>query len=259
MIRTYTNGCWKEYEKLHEAIGLDMNQQNVVSLVGGGGKTTTMTRLQNEFYASGVASIVTTTTHIQRLDEAWFLGEESMDTLQHLLGEYGKVWMGEVTPKGKLKSFSEAYLREVIGLGHTVFIEADGARRLPCKAPGPEEPVFMPETSVVLSVYGMDAIGKKICDTCFRPELVAEILGKGENEILTPHDIAVLAADERGGRKNVTKNMRYQVILNKADGEIERLAAEEIAVKLNERGVERIHMTSNLFDLGKVKFGKLKI
>lgn len=259
MIKTYINGKWKEYDRLCEAIGLDMSRQTIVSLIGGGGKTTTMTRLQKEYDVEGIPSIITTTTHIQKLEEKWFLGEPSIKKIQQLLEEYGKVWMGEITPKGKLRGFSDDFLKEVFCLGYTVFIEADGARRLPCKAPGPDEPVFMGETSVVLSIYGMDSLGKRIMDTCFRPELVAQILNKKEEDILTPHDIAVLASDERCGRKNVTDNMEYQVILNKADGEAEHKAAEEIAKELNHYGVKKIHMTSKLFNLSKVRFGKLKI
>lgn len=259
MIRTYRNGEWKEFDRLYEAIGLDMKGQNIVSLIGGGGKTTTMSRLLNEYQECGVPAIITTTTHIQKLEDVWFLGEPSIEKVQQMIREYGKVWMGEITEKGKLKGFSSEFLEEVLKLGYTVFIEADGARKLPCKAPGPKEPVYVPETSVVLSVYGMDAIGKKIVDTCFRPELVSTILGKSEEDVLSPHDIAVLAFDACGGRKNITDRMDYQVILNKADHEKEQQAAEEIARELQACGIQRIHMTANLFHLGKFRFGKLKM
>lgn len=246
MIKSYINGEWQEFDKLCEALGLDMKKQLVISLIGGGGKTTTLQRLQYEYDLCKVPTIATTTTHFQCLDLEWFLGTPSMEKLLYLLEKYGKVWAGEVTPKGKLQSLPNDFLTQMIALGYSVFIEADGARRLPCKAPGPNEPVYVPETNVVLSVYGLDAIGKKISETCFRPEIVAEILKKEEGDPLTSHDIAVLAADSRGGKKLVTGNMDYQVILNKADGKEELENAKAIAEELNYLEIRKVHVTAGL-------------
>lgn len=257
MIKSCIDGKWQEFDKLTEALGVDLRQQSVISLVGGGGKTTTLCRLQSEYELDDIPCIVTTTTHMQRLEENWFLGEPSLNQLQEMLQKYRKAWCGEITVKGKLQSFSDCFLKEVVSLGHTVIIEADGARRLPCKAPGPMEPVFVPETNIVLSLYGMDALGKKIADICFRPKLVAEILGKTQEDVLTPHDLANLASSIRGGRKSVTEKMDYQVILNKADGKVEQETAREIAEELFENGINRVHVTSYLMDLGKLRFGKL--
>lgn len=259
MIKSCIDGKWKVFDSLHEALGLQQDKQSVISLVGGGGKTTTMCRLQKEYELTKIPSIVTTTTHIQSLEEEWFLGEPSIDGLKERLETFGKVWCGEVTKKGKLQSFPESFLREMISLGDSVIIEADGARRLPCKAPGPSEPVLVPETTMVLALYGMDALGKQIKEICFRPELVADLLEKSEEDVLAPSDIAVLAASERGGRKSVTSKMDYQVILNKADGKKEQDEARQIAVKLMNLGVTRVHVTDHLLDISQFKFGKLKI
>lgn len=257
MIKSYIEGEWLEYNDLYQAIGLDQNVQSVVSLIGGGGKTTTMCRLQKEYEKAQIPTIVTTTTHIQWLDESWFLGEASIEKFHQLIKAHGKVWAGEPTPKGKLQSLPLEFLEKMIEEGYTIFIESDGARRLPCKAPGPNEPVFIEKTNVVLALYGMDAIGKKIEETCFRPEIVADILGKSAEERITPHDLAVLAVSERGGRKSVTESIDYQVILNKADSEDEQKAAKEIADELAQFGVKRIHMTSRLMDLTNYRFAKL--
>ena len=43
-----------------------------------------------------------------------------------------------------------------------VLIEADGAKRRPLKVPAEHEPVIPEMTTHVLSVYGLDSIGKKI-------------------------------------------------------------------------------------------------
>ena len=246
MIRTYKNGKWEESGELSKALGLNLEKQSVISLIGGGGKTTMLRRLQKEYEDKKIVTIATTTTHFQSLDEDWFLGVPSINKLQQILEKYGKAWCGEVTPKGKLKSLPEDFLREMTALGYTMLIEADGARRLPCKAPGPQEPVFVPETDIVLSVYGVDAVGKRITDTCFRPEVVAEIVGKNIDDVIMPSDIAVLAASEQGGKKLVTDKMEYHVIINKADGENEQRIAGKIADELYSRGVKKIYMTAGL-------------
>lgn len=258
MIRSCIDGRWEVFDSLQEALGLRYEEQAVISLVGGGGKTTTMCRLQKEYELAQIPSIVTTTTHIQSLEEEWFLGEPSIKGLKERLETFGKAWCGEVTKKGKLQSFPESFLKEMLLLGYPTIIEADGARRCPCKAPGAQEPVLVPETTVVLALYGMDALGKQIKEICFRPELVASLLEKTEDDMLTPHDIAVLAASEQGGRKSVTSKMDYQVILNKADGQKERDMAKQIAEELMKLGVKRVHVTDHLLDIRKLKFGKLK-
>ena len=117
MIKSCIDGKWKVFDSLHEALGLQQHKQSVISLVGGGGKTTTMCRLQKEYELAQIPSIVTTTTHIQSLEEEWFLGEPSIDGLKERLETFGKVWCGEVTKKGKLQSFPESFLREMISLG----------------------------------------------------------------------------------------------------------------------------------------------
>ena len=123
-------------------------------------------------------------------------------------------------------------------------LEADGSRRLPCKAPGAREPVLRKETTDVLAVYGLDAVGKSIQESCFRPEKTAEILKKEQSDILCAEDIAVLATNVRGGRKDVLKNQRYRIILNKADSSERIKIAEQICKKILERECLDVVVTS---------------
>ena len=69
----------------------------------------------------------------------------------------------------------------------------------------------------VLSVYGLDAVGKRIGETAFRPELMARFLGKCPEDVLEPRDIALLAMSPTAGRKGVGRDMSYMVVLNKGD------------------------------------------
>ena len=46
--------------------------------------------------------------------------------------------------------------------GGIVLVEADGAKELPCKVPEEWEPVIPKQTTQVVAVYGLDAIGKHL-------------------------------------------------------------------------------------------------
>lgn len=47
-------------------------------------------------------------------------------------------------------------------LADIVLIEADGSRRMPCKAPAAHEPVLLPQCDIVLAVAGVSALGESL-------------------------------------------------------------------------------------------------
>ena len=83
-----------------------------------------------------------------------------------------------------------------------------------------------------------------------------------EEDILCPEDIVTLAVSQSAGRKYVTDDMEYQVILNQADTkEQKKMAvelAEEIVKQLSDRHadsmecpgqIRRVHVVSDLIPL----------
>ena len=136
------------------------------------------------------------------------------------------------------------------GLCDILLIEADGSRRLPIKAPGPEEPVIPEAADTVIGVIGLSSLHKPISETAFRPELLADLLGKNPSDLLEPEDLVPLIISENGLRKNVG-NRRYEVFLNQADtltletsgfhsahsghGDLQKV--QKIAEKLSEFGI----------------------
>ena len=59
-----------------------------------------------------------------------------------------------------------------------MLIEADGAKRKPLKVPADWEPVIPDFADVVVSVIGLDCLGKPICETAHRAEYTSSFLGK---------------------------------------------------------------------------------
>lgn len=228
MIYSFRDGRLCEVSSLRQAAGLTGIPSPVVSAAGAGGKTSAIRRLAQEYIESGQRVIVTTTTHMMVEDRPWFLLEPSAEKMGELLAAYGQAWVGTPAPGGKMQGVPCEFLDKIWKMGLPVLIEADGARKLPLKVPGEQEPVILPETTHVLSVYGLDAVGQRIEDVCFRPERAAELLDKKITERVTAEDIAFLAASDRAGRKGCPPEAVYTVVLNKADDRKRRESALEI-------------------------------
>lgn len=228
--------------------GIFTEKRPVVSVIGAGGKTTTIRRLTEEYRSWDIPVIVTTTTHMMIEDRDCFLLEESAEKMADILQKNGQVWVGIPVDerRQKMKAPSEAFFQKIFDLGYLVLIEADGAKRLPCKVPAEWEPVIRKETTHVVSVYGMDAVGCPIADVVFRPELAGALLGKESSALLTEQDIAVLAAHPQAGKKGVKKDMKYIVLLNKADDEVRTKRAYAVAERLKKEGICDIVITGNM-------------
>ena len=134
--------------------------------------------------------------------------------------------------------------REMANLADYVLLEADGAKRLPLKAPAAHEPVIPGGTALVVAVAGLDGVGKPIAKAAFRPALYAELLGTNEAHIVSPEDAARVLASDRGQKKNVG-SARFTVLLNKAD-DAERIRFAKAAARALETlgGAERVVIAS---------------
>ncbi len=112
-----------------------------------------------------------------------------------------------------------------------VLVEADGSRMRPIKAPADHEPVIPPETTLVVLVVGIDAVGGPVGEVAHRPELLCSVIGKpySVNRRLTPKDVAVLLTHPQGGLKGVPKNARVIPFINKVETADQLTAARQIA------------------------------
>jgi molybdenum cofactor cytidylyltransferase len=227
-------GSWT----LPEAFGVQ--PKDVISFVGGGGKTVAMFRLAAALVERGWRVISTTTTHLGR-DEAslaprhWWSQDSpllsdallvELEVRRHLLVtgppiEAGERWAG-VTP---------GWVAEVIHhpLVDAVLVEADGARDLPFKAPASHEPVVPPVTTLLVPVVGVDAVGRALADVAHRPEQVCALTGLAPEDHLNPRTIASVIAHPAGGLKGRPPDARVRVLVNKVESKERLGAAREIA------------------------------
>ena len=214
---------------LLESLGIPSGR-GVTAIVGGGGKTSLMFRLGEELAASGEIAVATTTTRIYPPEDpeiCLLCGREDLSGLM----ERGRLYcIGAPGMDGKLHYPGDEAFAAARQSAHRLFVEADGARHYPAKAPGESEPVIPRGVDSFIAVAGLDAPGGKIADVCFRSELVCDILDAGPEDILTPEMLAELIMSGRGQRKALPEGIAFTVVLNKADSP-ERTAAGEAAAR----------------------------
>lgn len=149
----------------------------ITALIGGGGKTSTMYALAEELHKKG-SVIVCTSTHI--------LCPPQYPFLPRLLN---KLAFGEVVSTGSKDghklSTPEQSFDELTKLADYVLVEADGSRQLPLKAHASHEPAIPKESSKVLTVIGIDGLGKPIREVAHRPELYASAVHADIDDTVT--------------------------------------------------------------------------
>lgn len=198
--------------------------RGVTAIVGGGGKTTLMLRLGSELSARGRVLLCTTTRILP--PECTTLLSPTRGELAKAFREDNLVAVGSLQREGKLGPV-DGQEDSLFSLADYIIVEADGARRLPLKAPDAHEPVLPKQATLVVAIAGMDGIGQPICDAAHRPALFADLLGKQTCEPVTPEDVARVLSHPQGQRKAV--DCRFAAVLNKADTPARLSAARDCA------------------------------
>ena len=244
---------------------------HVVSLIGGGGKTTLLYALSAYCTAKGWRVLTTTTTHIRKpVNVPWIAVNEEEKTAslecessecktsvgikcvcentawENAGKERDRLWQqgtyvvaGTPAPHEKLTILPEAIRIEWISDADITFLEADGAKCLPCKFPAAHEPVILPQSDIVLAVAGLSALYRPLGEVCFRAELAIEAWNRdvceygdaaypkegkrllkevpiSKDTSLTPELLAWLLGSENGARKDIS-GRSFFVVLNQAD------------------------------------------
>lgn len=183
-----------------KGLKLNPNKREILSFVGGGGKTTTIFTLGEELKYLGKKVLITTSTNISNPKEGYdyyFLG--------NIPGDF-KPTNGSITIVGE-----EAKGRKLVGLSlkkldkiiedkifHYILIEADGAKRMPIKALAKHEPVVSKYTTKTFGIIGIDSLDKLIKKIVHRPELFIKIVDKNLDEKVLEEDIVKLVLHSKG-------------------------------------------------------------
>lgn len=240
---------------------LGLADSQIITFIGGGGKTSLMNTLGKEFASHGYPTLLTTTTHIMKPD---FLSDESYIENKDLgqlaniftnlkkntlplaaLGIPEKVVNSNIkwrSPSSdfceKIAEFSKKFSTKNPYKFFKILCEGDGSKRLPIKLPKDGEPVFFPKTDTVIGVIGLSCLGKPIKETLFRYELLPNLTSLDNYfikslqsaDIVTTDFLYRLCLSEKGLRKNIT-SQKFCIIFNQADILDEKALAEVITLR----------------------------
>ncbi|MBZ0319175.1 MAG: putative selenium-dependent hydroxylase accessory protein YqeC [Anaerolineae bacterium] len=224
--------------RLHEA--LNVQRGDVVAFTGAGGKTSAMVRLGRELATQDLRVLATTTTRIATSELEQF--PHTVHWQSNLL--QGKRELATLLDKKRLVFvYQEIRGDKVIGLpsesisrlvdemnADLLLVEADGSRRLPLKAPRLHEPVIPQDTTLLVPVAGLDALGMPFDETTvYNPEPIFERYGFPLGQPIQPAWLAQIVRDEQIGLKALPPTARVVVLLNKAGEGLSRGRARRIA------------------------------
>jgi probable selenium-dependent hydroxylase accessory protein YqeC len=212
--------------RLKEA--LDIKPGEVISLVGGGGKTTLMFALARELASDNSCVLTTTTTKIFEPlpSQTPFLlleaeEEKMVKTLVQNMDRYRHITLArERLLSGKLEGISPDLVVRLarLELVSCIVVEADGANQRSLKAPNPTEPVIPNNTSLLIPVVGVDAVGCRLTEeNVFRSEIASELIGLPPGEVISAESIAFLITHHQGIIKGSPDGARIIPFVNKVD------------------------------------------
>lgn len=240
---------------------LGLADSQIITFIGGGGKTSLMNTLGKEFASHGYLTLLTTTTHIMKpdfLSDESYIENEDLGQLANIftnlkkntlplaaLGIPEKVVNSNIkwrSPSSdfceKIAEFSKKFSTKNPYKFLKILCEGDGSKRLPIKLPKDGEPVFFPKTDTVIGVIGLSCLGKPIKETLFRYELLPNLTSLDNYfmkslqsaDIVTTDFLYRLCLSEKGLRKNIT-SQKFCIIFNQADILDEKALAEVITLR----------------------------
>ena len=227
------------------AAAFGVGPREVVTIVGGGGKTTTLFRLGRELRQRG-GTIVTTTTHIMlppaEADLETVIEADPTGAIERcraaLAAGHLAVLGTRETPDGRLGGLQPEAVdlcAAYVDIPYVV-VEGDGSAHKPFKAPLPHEPVVPMSTTLLLCLVGVDALGQPLDeDHIHRPERVRELSGATLGEPVTAEAIASVLVHPSGPLRDAPRGARVLILLNKADSPARLEAANLIADAVRRR------------------------
>ena len=184
--------------------------------------------------------LLTTTTKVQNpfpVETDWFVASSDPEERKKLIldrwkpGTLGLVVAG---PFGdhKWEGLSPEWVDDLFAAVEKGIIlnEADGALRLPIKAPAEHEPVIPSSSTHVIPILGLSALGSPLDKAhAFRPHLIAEITGLSLGDTIDETAMARLLTNPRGLAKGSPDGAEVIPFLNQADTLSLKTAGERIA------------------------------
>lgn len=206
----------------------NIQNNDVITITGGGGKTSLMFALGKELSEAGIYHGLTTTAKICVADVPaiqCLIKEDIADVIHEIKKDPHREWVfGKERVSGqKISGFSETELKVLHDclqneLGSFVIInEGDGSKRKPYKFYSDYEPIIPTITTKLIHVIGAEVLDQKIDNATFhRAELFGNPQAVFDEPVLKQvlENFITAKLDPQ-----LAKNVMRILVINKADGE----------------------------------------
>ncbi|NIR49338.1 putative selenium-dependent hydroxylase accessory protein YqeC [candidate division KSB1 bacterium] len=210
----------KFYEIIHRDLKKIKGQ--VISIIGGGGKTSLLYKIGKELAKRNFKVILTTTTKLPpQLGTGLALtGNGNFDSeLSVLLNENNIVLVAEeYYKKDALKGLSRSAVSRLGHYADIVLVEADGCRRRSLKTHKEYEPPIPAATNTVIIICGANVVGQPLNeDTVHRWELFSQKWNLPCGTVLTPEVISNELLSPYSYFRNIPLKAEIRLFVNKTD------------------------------------------
>lgn len=143
----------------------------VIIVCGAGGKTSYINNISKKYKNKKV--IITTTTKIFKTEN--YISHIDEETFKN----NNIITLGKEFDKDKLTYAGDKELKNALRYADIIFIEADGSKYHALKIPNDKEPVIpdfiINYISEIIVVMGVNAIGRKLSEVCYRYNLAKDL------------------------------------------------------------------------------------
>lgn len=228
------------------AAALHAEQGELISLVGGGGKTTSLFSLGGQLPGT---TVLTTTTKMgaDQVSDYPLLIDPSDDELRTALATNNCILAWKKRDGRRAVGVSADTCDRWFEIADNVVTEADGSRKRPFKAPSEYEPVVPSRTTLLVGCIGASAFGQPIATSCHRPELVAGLADCSMDDPLTPARAAAVLLHPNGSQKNRPVDARFAVALHRVAPSMDALI-DELAERLGKLPLVAVKDTAAVVD-----------
>lgn len=224
------------------ATRMGIGPQELVAIVGAGGKTTILHALGRELASDGYKVILTTTTRMARdqVSEPVCWSSDPAE-VERSLAAGTPLFVLSKHDSGKVVGLEPGTVDAVFAstsVDH-VIVEADGARTMSIKAPAEHEPVIPAASTTVIVVIGADALGRSLGRVAHRVERITALTGLTYDDLVTPEHAAAILLHPDAGLKGIPETARVVMAITKVSPATAPAVAELATILSSDPHIDR--------------------
>lgn len=232
---------------------LNLNNGDLISIVGAGGKTSLMFTIAEEL-RKDYKLLITTTTKIFVPERTQYdfmaIGHENYQEIKCSYKKGIYVYGESINVEGKLIGISTETLNTQMSCFDYTIVEADGSKGKPIKGWKVTEPVISSKTTKTIGVLSIESIGKEINEkNVHRVSEFLSITNAVNNGVISAENVVSLIFHPNGLYKgSVGEKVLF---INKVETNKQRILVEELMYYIKSRNNKEM-----LID--KIIYGSLK-